>query len=86
MTKSKQEAYEQLIEMSKNDDYTTGKLLDYLYRQNYYRLIGIDLSRQTNITILQQVNYAGKLEEDDGAEKQQKVILNFSLNLLTVSE
>ena len=59
MTKSKQEAYEQLIEMSKNDDYTTGKLLDYLYRQNYYRLIGIDLSRQTNITILQQVNYAG---------------------------
>ena len=84
MTKSKQEAYEQLIEMSKNDDYTTGKLLDYLYRQNYYRLIGIDLSRQTNITILQQVNYAGKLEEDDGAE--QKVILNFSLNLLTVSE
>ena len=86
MTKSKQEAYEQLIEMSKNDDYTTGKLLDYLYRQNYYRLIGIDLSRQTNITILQQANYAGKLEEDDGAEKQQKVILNFSLNLLTVSE
>ena len=72
--------------MPKNDDYTTGNLLDYLYRQNYYKLIGTDLSRQTNITILQQVNYVVKLEEDDGAEKQQKVILNFSLNLLTVSE
>ena len=30
--------------MSKNDDYTTGNLLDYLYHQNYYKRIGIDLS------------------------------------------
>ena len=44
--KSKQEAYEKFIEMSENDDYTTGSLLDYLYHQNYYKLIGIDLSRQ----------------------------------------
>ena len=29
--KNKQEAYEKLIEMSRNDDYTTGNLLDYLY-------------------------------------------------------
>ena len=43
--KIKQEAYEKLIEMSKNDDYTTGSLLDYLYHQNYYKLVGIDLSR-----------------------------------------
>ena len=39
------------IEMSKNGDYTTGNLLDYLYHQNYYKLIGIDLSRQTNANI-----------------------------------
>ena len=32
--KNKQEAYEKLIEMSRNDDYTTGNLLDYLYH-NY---------------------------------------------------
>ena len=32
--KNKQEAYEKLIEMSRNDDYTTGNLLDYLYHQN----------------------------------------------------
>ena len=31
--------------MSRNDDYTTGNLLDYLYRQKHYKRIGIDLSR-----------------------------------------
>ena len=78
--------------MSRNDDYTTGNLLDYLYHQNYYRLIGIDLSRQTNTNIPQQVIFIGKLEEDDGAtmffiaEKQQKTIPNFSLNSLIVIE
>ena len=86
--KNKYEAYEKLIEMSRNDDYTTRNLLDYLYHQNYYKLIGIDLSRQTNTSIPQQINFVGKLEEDDDtamffiAEKQQKAILNFSLNSL----
>ena len=28
--------------------------------------IGIDLSRQTNMSISQQINFVGKLEEDDG--------------------
>ena len=32
--KNKQEAYEKLIEMSRNDDYAIGNLLDYLYHQN----------------------------------------------------
>ena len=53
--------------MSKNDDYTTGNLLDYLYHQSYYKLIGIDLSRQINTSIPQQINFKGKLEGDDGA-------------------
>ena len=44
--KNKQEAYEKLIERLKNCDYTTGNLLDFSYYQNYYKLIGIDLSRQ----------------------------------------
>ena len=78
--------------MSRNDDYTTGNLLDYLYHQHYYKLIGIDLSRQTNTNIPQQINFIGKLEEDDGptmfliAEKLQKAISNFSLDLLIVLE
>ena len=43
--KNKQERYEKIIEMSRNDDYTTSNLLDFLYHQNYCKLIGIDLSR-----------------------------------------
>ena len=82
--------HEKLIEMSRNNDYTTGNLLDYLY-QKYYKLIGTDLSRQTNISIPQQINFTGKLE-DDGAtmffvsEKHQKTIVNFSLDSLIVTE
>ena len=34
----------------------------------------MDLSRQTNTTIPQQISFTGKLEEDKGA----KTILNFS--------
>ena len=52
--------------MSKNDNYTTGNLLDYLYHQKYYTLIGIDLSRETNTNIPQQINFIGNVEEDDG--------------------
>ena len=90
--KSKQEANEKPIEMSRNDDYATGNLLDFSYHQNYYKFIGIDLSRQINTNIPQQINFVGNLEEDDGAtmffiaEKQQNTILNFSLNLLIFSE
>ena len=67
-------------------------MLDYLYHQNHYELIGIDLWRQTNTSSLQQIKFTKKLEEDDGAkmffisEKQQKTILNFSLDLLILTE
>ena len=45
--KSKQDSYEKRQEMLRNNDYTTGNLLDYLFHQKYYKLIGIDLLRQT---------------------------------------
>ena len=81
-----------LLKCQKNEDFTTGNLLDYLYHQKYYKLIGIDLSRQTNTSIHQQINFTEKLDEYDGAkiffiaEKQQKTILNFSLDSLIVTE
>ena len=53
--KNKQ-AYEKLTEMSRNDNYITGDLLNYLYHQNYYKLVAIDLSRQTNTSIPQQIS------------------------------
>ena len=48
--------------MSKNNDYTTGNLLDFLYHQNYYKFICIDLSRQQNTNIPQQINFVEKFE------------------------
>ena len=76
--KAKQEVYEKIIKMLRNDDYATGNLLDYLDHQSYHKSIGIDSSRQANMNIPQQINFTGKLEEGDGAtkffiaEKQQK--------------
>ena len=67
--KNKQEAYEKPIEMSRNDDYITRNLLDFSYHQNYYTLNGINLSRQTNRSITQKINFVGNLEKDDGATK-----------------
>ena len=90
--KHKQEAYEKLTEMARNNDYTTGDLLDYLYHQNYYTLIGKDLSRQTNTSISQHINFVGNLEQDNGVtvffigEKQQQNILNFPLDSLIITE
>ena len=61
--KNKQEAHEELIEMSRNDNYTAENLLVFSYHQNYHELIGIDLSRQTKRSIPQQINFVGKLQE-----------------------
>ena len=63
-----------------------------MHHQKYYKLIGIDLSRQKNTNIPQQINFIGKLGEYDDAtmfsiaEKQQKNILKFSLDSLIVTE
>ena len=46
--KNKEEVYEQIIEMSKNNDYTTGNLLDYEHFKDHYQLITIDLSKLIN--------------------------------------
>ena len=50
--------------MSRSNYYTIWNLLDYLCRQKYYKLIDIDLSKQTNTSISQQINFT--LEVDDG--------------------
>ena len=76
--------------MSRKDNYATGNLLDFLYHQKCYKLIGINLSWQTNTSIPQQINFIGKLVVDNGAtmfliaEKQQKAILNLFLDSLII--
>ena len=52
--KNKQEVYDKLIKMSRNDDSTIKNLLYFSYHKSYYKLIGIDLSRQSNTNIPQQ--------------------------------
>ena len=40
------ETYKQIIEMGRNNDYTTGNLLGYEYFSKHYKLIAIDLIKQ----------------------------------------
>ena len=41
-----EEAYEKIIDISRNNEDTTGNLLDYDYFKKHYKLIAIDLSKQ----------------------------------------
>ena len=51
--KTEEEAYKKIIDFSKNNEYTTGNLIDYDYFKKYYKLIAIDLSKQQ---VLQEFN------------------------------
>ena len=89
--KNKEEAYEAIIEMSKNNDYTTGNLLDYEYFSKHYRLIAIDLSKQIkleNPDLKQQINFINSFEQDATMffiiEKKEETTFDFSQNSVTV--
>ena len=43
--KNKEDRYEKIIEMIKNNTYTTGNLLDYDYFSKHYKLIAIALRK-----------------------------------------
>ena len=80
-----------IIDMSDNNDYTTGNLLDLAYFKEHYKLIAIDLSKQTKLKDPQQINFIGKLEnQDHGAtmffiiEKSEETTFNFSQNSVTI--
>ena len=49
LVKNKEEACEKIMNISKNNDYTTGNLLDYEYFSKHYKLIAIDLSKQIEL-------------------------------------
>ena len=87
-----EEAYEKIIDMSNNSDYTTANLLDYAYYKKHYELIAIDLSKQTKLKDPQQINFIGKLLRNTGAtmffiiEKSEETTFNFSQNSVTIIE
>ena len=89
--KNEEEAYEKIIEMSNNNDYTTGNLLDFGYVKENYKLIAIDLSKQTRLKDSQQINFIGKLENQDrGAtiffiiENAEETTFNFLQNSVEI--
>ena len=62
--KNKEETYEKIMSIGKNNDYTTGNLLGYKYFSKHYKLITINLSKQIeleNPDLRQQINFIGKL-------------------------
>ena len=73
-----------------NNDYTTGKLLDFTYFKENYKIIAIDLSKQTKLKGPQQINFIGKLSNILVAtvffiiEKSEETTFNFSHNSATI--
>ena len=90
--KTEEEAYEKSIDISGNNEFTTGNLLDYDYFKKYYKLIAFDLSKQQvlqeNEDLIQQINFIGKLEEPANVfiiiEKKENTILKFSQHFANV--
>ena len=89
--KTEEEAYEKIIDISRNNEYTTGNLLDYDYFKKY-KLIAIDLSKQQvlqeNEDLIQQINFIGRLTEAANIfiiiEKKEHTILEFSQNFANI--
>ena len=90
--KNEKEAYEKIVDMSNNNDYTTGNLLDFAYFKKIYRLIAIDLSKKTKLKDPQQISFIGKLLNTNGAtmffiiEKSQENTFSFSQNSVTTKK
>ena len=76
--------------MTRNYDYTIGNLLDFAYFKENYRLITIDLSKQTKLKHSQQISFIGRLSNRHGAtmffiiEKSEETTFNFSQNSVTI--
>ena len=86
-----EETYEKIMDMSNNNDYTTGNLLDFAYlKKKKNRLIAIDLSKQTKLKDLQQISFIGKLLNTRGAtiffiiKNFEQTTFNFSQSSVTI--
>ena len=86
-----EEAYEKIIDMCNNSDYTSGNLLDFAYYKKNYKLIAIDLSKQTKIKDPQQINFIGKIERQNNGvtmffitERSEETTFEFSQNSVNI--
>ena len=87
--KNEKEPYKK--SMRRNNDYTTGNLLDFAYFKENYRLIAIDLSKQTKLKGSQEISFIGKLEnQNNGAtmffiiEKSDETTFKFLRNYVNI--
>ena len=85
--KNEEKAYEKIIDMCNNNDYITGNLLDFVYYEENYRFIAIDLSKQTKLKDPQQINFIGKIEgQNNGVtmffiiKRSEEITFEFSQN------
>ena len=88
--------YENIIKVAtgKGDDYTTGRLLDYAYFRDNYKMIAIDLSRQKALDAdpraIQQINFTANLDRADDTrvhfilEESKDTKLNFAQGTVKV--
>ena len=92
--KNKEETHEKIRSINKNNDYTTGILLDYEYFSKHYKLIAIDLSKQIeleNPDLKQPINFIDKLEDDRATmffiiEKSEETTFEFSQNSTSITQ
>ena len=60
--KDEEEAYEKFMSVNRNNDYTTCNLLDFTYfKKKNYKLIAIDLIKQTKLKRPKQISFTGRL-------------------------
>ena len=77
--------------MCNNSDSTTGNLLDFAYYKKNYKLIAINLSKQTKIKDPLQINFIGKIERQNNGvtmffitERSEETTFEFSQNSVNI--
>ena len=89
-SKNWRRSLQKIIDMSNNNYYTTGNLLDFGYFKKNYRLITVDLSKQTKLKYPQQIIFIGRLLNTRGTttffatKKSEETTFNFSQNSATI--
>ena len=81
------------IPTGQGDDYTTGCLLDY-YFKDYYKMIAIDLSKQqsldADLRAIQQINFTANLDRQGNTtmffiiEESKQTVFEFSQGTVKV--
>ena len=82
------------IATGQGDDYATGCLLDYIYFKNYYKMIGVDLSKQQALDAdpkaIEQINFTANLDRAGNTrfyfslEEAKETVFKFSQGTVKV--